>query len=350
MSSKDNTGYSVGRENGELLLGVRKDSAASLATADGNVTPLQIDSGGALLVSSGGGGVSASISSVVPGTGATNLGKAEDGAHATGHTGVMMLAVRTDSAANRSDTDGDYEPLQMSAGRLWVSSSVTAIVPGTGATNLGKAEDGAHTTADVGVMGLAVRTDTPANRSDTDGDYEPLQIAAGRLWTSATVTALVPGTSATSLGKAEDDAHTSGDVGVMSLAVRKATPANVSGTDGDYEPLQVSAGRLWTSATIDTETTSAISATGSNLDIDTAAEQMTASSITAVKGVVIKAAADNSGILYVGKDNTVTAGTTAATDGYPLSAGDSITLPINNANLVWLIASANNQKVFFLAV
>ncbi len=46
---------------------------------------------------------------------------------------------------------------------------------------------------------------------------------------------------------AEDEAHTSGDTGIMALAVRQATPANLSGTDGDYEPLQVNAGRLWVS-------------------------------------------------------------------------------------------------------
>jgi hypothetical protein len=35
------------------------------------------------------------------------------------------------------------------------------------------------------------------------------------------------------------------------MAVRKATPANTSDTDGDYEMLQMSAGRLWTSTTVD---------------------------------------------------------------------------------------------------
>lgn len=44
---------------------------------------------------------------------------------------------------------------------------------------------------------------------------------------------------------AEDEAHTDGDTGLLALAVRKDTPANTSGTDGDYEPLQVSAGKLW---------------------------------------------------------------------------------------------------------
>lgn len=49
---------------------------------------------------------------------------------------------------------------------------VTTIVPGTGATNLGKAEDAAHTSADVGVMALGVRTDVPnAVGAGTTGDY-----------------------------------------------------------------------------------------------------------------------------------------------------------------------------------
>ena len=45
---------------------------------------------------------------------------------------------------------------------------------------------------------------------------------------------------------AEDLASVSGDTGIMALAKRTDTPANASGTDGDYEPLQVSNGLLWT--------------------------------------------------------------------------------------------------------
>jgi hypothetical protein len=47
---------------------------------------------------------------------------------------------------------------------------VLSVVPGTGASNLGKAEDAAHTTGDVGVMALAVRKDTAAASSGTTGD------------------------------------------------------------------------------------------------------------------------------------------------------------------------------------
>lgn len=45
--------------------------------------------------------------------------------------------------------------------------------------------------------------------------------------------------------KAEDAASADGDTGILALCVRKDTPANTSGTDGDYELLQVSGGKLW---------------------------------------------------------------------------------------------------------
>ena len=56
---------------------------------------------------------------------------------------------------------------------------------------------------------------------------------------------ITPGTAASSLGKAEDAAHTTGDVGVMSLGVRKDTAASLAGTDGDYTaPIFDSTGKL----------------------------------------------------------------------------------------------------------
>ena len=67
-------------------------------------------------------------------------------------TGIVALTTSTASigklASNTGVDIGDVD--------------VTSVVPGTGATNLGKAEDAAHTTGDVGVMGLTVRQDTAA--------------------------------------------------------------------------------------------------------------------------------------------------------------------------------------------
>lgn len=48
---------------------------------------------------------------------------------------------------------------------------VLSVIPGTGATNLGKAEDGGHTSGDVGVFALGVRNDTPNATLGANADY-----------------------------------------------------------------------------------------------------------------------------------------------------------------------------------
>ena len=256
------------------------------------------------------------VASIVPGTGATNLGKAIDSVGGATDTGVPALVIRDDALAALTPIEGDYVALRVDAnGALWthddvleaaISGSelqvdivaalpaganaigklaantgvdigdvdVTSVIAGTGATNLGKAEDAVHGTGDTGVYVLAVRDDSLAAHSGTDGDYESLHTdAAGALWVHHTADAItvashavtnagtfavqVDGSALTALQLidnlvlAEDAVHATADPGVQALAVRKATPANLSGADGDYEPLQVSAGRLWASATID---------------------------------------------------------------------------------------------------
>lgn len=115
---------------------------------------------------------SLSINSIIPGTTATELGKAEDAAHATGHVGVMPLAVRNDADTALAGTTLDYIPLGTdSLGRL--RTITQAVTPGTAATNLGKAEDAAHASGDTGVMNLAVRNDGQTPLA-ANGDYIPM--------------------------------------------------------------------------------------------------------------------------------------------------------------------------------
>ena len=101
----------------------------------------------------------------------------------------------------------------------------------------------------------------------------------------------------------------------------------------------------------DVDVTSSVTSSldhGSNLDIDTTAEQITSTSFACKFGVTVKADITNTGIIYVGNSD-VTAGSTAATDGFPLSAGETLTLEVNNPNLLYAIASANNQKIYWVA-
>jgi len=65
--------------------------------------------------------------------------------------------------------------------------------------------------------------------TSSTGDHKPEDFAI----LSTAVESIVPGTSATSLGKAEDAVAASGDTGVAVLVVRRDT-ASAGGADGDY--------------------------------------------------------------------------------------------------------------------
>lgn len=116
--------------------------------------------------------------------------------HATGTTqGVGIMAAATPS--DTSVSANDIGMVAMSTDRA-LHVSTQAVVPGTGATNLGKAEDAAHSSSDVGVMALAVRKDTSSTGIGADGDYAPLAVdSSGALY--AAVTSVLPGTAASSL-------------------------------------------------------------------------------------------------------------------------------------------------------
>lgn len=88
---------------------------------------------------------------------------------------------------------------------------------------------------------------------------------------------------------------------------------------------------------------------GRNSDIDTSAEQLTTTSITASFGILVKAANANSGIIYVGPAG-VTANSSDSTDGIELAAGESVLVKVDNANKVYCIASVNNQSAYYLVV
>lgn len=94
----------------------------------------------------------------------------------------------------------------------------------------------------------------------------------------------------------------------------------------------------------------------SNLDIDAAAERLLPDSTftSAPNGVWVKAGPGNStNIVYVGFASTVTAGTAAATDGYPLAVNQEWHIPpalITNgdASTIYVIGSAANLTMFYM--
>lgn len=93
------------------------------------------------------------------------------------HIQLVKLVNATEDSSTRTGVAGD--PIRVDpTGTTTQPVNVTAVTPGTGATSLGKAEDAPHTSGDVGVMPLAVRKDAAGTLASADGDYTPLQVDA----------------------------------------------------------------------------------------------------------------------------------------------------------------------------
>jgi hypothetical protein len=205
-----------------VLTGGRYDSS-DRSLDDGDVGALAVTAAGEVKISSG--------------IGATGLGKAVDGVGGATDTGIAVLALRDDALTALTPVDGDYVRLRVDAnGALWTRDDILEAVV-----------SGSELQVDVVTLpGVSAENETPGSGMLIQGDdggamggnVRNIAInTAGHL--QVDTTDVVPGTGATNLGKAEDAAHTSGDVGVMALAVRNTILASLSGADGDYSALQV---------------------------------------------------------------------------------------------------------------
>lgn len=177
---------SAGGDYGALGLAQRRDANTSIASADGNYAPLQLDANGALKVS---GSLNVSF------TAEHN----EDDPFTNGDSGMFTLLVRQDTLATSTSDDGDYGAFKSNAlGELYVhdTSALAELVlikgdtasivtnTGTTATNTGtiastltalsKAEDAPHSSGDQGIQALAVRKDAQGTNVSADGDYSSL--------------------------------------------------------------------------------------------------------------------------------------------------------------------------------
>jgi len=149
--------------------------------------------------------------------------------HATGTSKgalIMGAATPTDTAVNTNDIGAvgmtNNRELYVSLRDIAGASAVTGSGNATGALRVEIANNG------TGLVGLNAGTNgigkLTANSGVDIGDVD--------------VTSVVAGTGATNLGKAEDAGHSSGDTGVYNLGVRNDTPNTaLTNTDADYASL-----------------------------------------------------------------------------------------------------------------
>lgn len=119
--------------------------------------------------------------------------------------------------------------------------------------------------------------------------------------------------------KAEDVASADADKGFPAYAVRKATPANTSGTDGDYEPLQISGGLLWTND----KTLNTVFGTATDASIQSGACTTALACWRSIRDDLRTLATDTSVPTVVGFAGTATTTVTRPADGNLYAANDA---------------------------
>lgn len=102
-------------------------------------------------------------------------------------------------------------------------------------------EDQASASADPGIVFFAKRSTTPANSSDTNGDYEPLQVNDGRLYTEAVVRDIGAGdyetVAASQSNQVLGASGAAGDyLGGLLIVPNNLNPGAVTITDGSNSP------------------------------------------------------------------------------------------------------------------
>ena len=225
-------------DTGNFILGVRNDTLAALGGADGDYVPFQMNASGALYVEVASLPASTSTIEVV--------GDAAENAAVAGNP--VLVGGRYDSSG-RTLGDGDVGAVALDAdGAVHIADGGNAItVDGTVTANLGTTD---NAVLDAIAASLALLDNSIASGNELQVDVVaslPAGSAAiGKLAANSgvdigdvDVTSVVPGTGATNLGKEEDAAHSSGDTGVMALAVRNDVLEALGGSDGDYASLQV---------------------------------------------------------------------------------------------------------------
>lgn len=88
---------------------------------------------------------------------------------------------------------------------------------------------------------------------------------------------------------------------------------------------------------------------GARLSVGTTPIQLTEEYELLERGLVIKADPDNTAKVYVGREG-LNAGETDELSGYALDAGDTVTIEIEDASKIYVVAASGTQKVYWLGI
>lgn len=320
---------------GNLMLSVRSDSAASTAGTNGDYAGLITDNTGRLWVNIG--AITAS-SQPLP------TGAATSANQTTMQTTLSSIDTKIIGDANSIYVGGNVAAGSADAGfPVKVGGRYNSTKPTYTDGQRGDLQIGSRGSLAVTLFSADTATSFSARTDNADavgasGTANNLAVSSrGTVWNGATwdrtpgdsvngvdvdITRVIPGTTSTSLGKAEDAAHVTGDTGVAIWAVRNDGAAtSFTNATGDYSPIASDqTGSVHVVQKAQTASTSNVTASATSVTVLAANNNR--------KGAQIYN--DSAAILYL------KFGSTASTSSYtvPLAAGAYYELPAGYVGIV----------------
>lgn len=285
-------------------LAVRKDTPGTLATADGNYAPLQLDATGALRIS---GTLTASF------TAEHN----EDDPATSGDSGIFTLLVRQDTLATSTSADGDYGAFKSNAlGELYVHDTSAlaelVLIKGDTASIATSSSTTASNTTSIAASSSTTATNTGTIATNTGNTAT----------NTSTIASLL-----TALSKAEDAVAGNGDQGIQALAVRKdAQGTNVS-ADGDYSSLQT-----WSEGSLKVVDVANGTILQQQVSVTSTAAQVPAANLANRKTLMLQNT--GSAKMYIGSSTVTSSG---ATTGIELATNSFMELECGPAVAVYAV-------------
>lgn len=250
----------------------------------------------------------------------------------TGHVQIVKLAYSADGS--RTHVDADTDGLKVKVSNATVTVALGSALPAGsnvigGVTQSGTWNVGITGTPTVTVGNASIPVTDNGGSLTVDGTVAATQLGS---WSLSSINDSVsPGTSPLALGKAEDAPFSSGDVGVMALAVRNDDAATtLSGSNSDYTPI-------------------AVDSRGRTLVIERGATiASTSASVTTTSGQIVASSATRRTIVLtnLGTDY-VWIGASGVTDnqGIRLAPGQALTIDRSPTAAVHAKAASGTQTV-----
>jgi hypothetical protein len=254
---------------------------------------------------------------------------AEDSAHVSGDLGAFSLAVRRDTRSSGTSADGDYASFNVNSnGELWVhdKDSYDQLVLANASLDAIEASVAAIDIDTSSIITELQSANTSLDNIEADADQIRIDTTAIR-------------SEIESLSHAEDSVHSSGHMGMMSLAVRSDAGGPFA-ADGDYVPFSMNSSN---------ELRVALSTTSGDVALANTAIVNTVEDITTTATDIIASDLTNRKylFLYNNGEHKVYLGGSGVTDadGFPLSPRSYMEMRAGSAINIYAISSTGTNEV-----